>query len=508
MYDTFANDNIDGEDQFLLEAVLALSALHVTDSEIDADSQFKTANTVVRHYRRLEQASSREYSNRPTITTIRANLVLGLCELLTMAGSKAWLHIGLAIRFAQTLRMRSERNRRLSLYQREIRRRTSWACITLDRIFAYSTFRTQTIALNSVELYLPCSEAAFVFGRENPGPRIEDLGRELQDNSGSLALAYLVKTLLFWSPIAQSLVEHYRRLLSGKHGAEAWERYWQSEAAMTGWLNSLPSGMKWSENNLRAHKSLRQSCHYVSMHMLIQHAMFIVHHEFLVYTEDQITLPDILSVPIATTTGSTVNEQSLSSTEACVDGAMQIVNTLRTIERVTKELPPNLFAGTAVSTSASVLLWVCYYTWASTWSRAEAKANSIRLLDDFYRSRRAGQGLPRVAPPDKTTLQNERIEPDSDAGSPIHLRDGGGFPDVDTIPKETYYKVRMIIGLILEQPDICRSILQMRDDEPLTEQLGQDPVSWQADFDFSWMEDTDLMAEHSILTDYVTYLDI
>ena len=45
------------------------------------------------------------------VVTIQANLVLGLCELLTMATSKAWLHIGLAIRMAQTLRMRRENNR-------------------------------------------------------------------------------------------------------------------------------------------------------------------------------------------------------------------------------------------------------------------------------------------------------------------------------------------------------------------------------------------------------------
>ncbi|KAF5539474.1 transcription factor [Fusarium mexicanum] len=446
------------------------------DSDVEADSQFKNAKAVMRHYRHLAQASSRDYSNRPTIPTIRANLALGLCELLTMAGSKAWLHIGLAIRFAQTLRMRSEHNRRLSPYQREIRRRTFWACITLDRVVAYSTFRTQTIRLDLVELHLPYSEAAFVFGRDAPGPRIEELGRELQDNSDSLVLAYLVKTVLFWSPIAQSFVEHGRRLLSGKNGAEAWERYWQSEAAIT--------------------------------------------------------------IPITTASGSAFNEQSLTSTQACVDGAMQIVNMLRTIERVTKELPPNLFAGTAISTSASVLLWVRYCSpgvvfppgfriqepdmarqdanyllavldsWAGTWPRARAWANSIRLLDEFYRSRRGGRGLPRAAPPDETMLQNERSEPDSGSGSPIHLWDGDGLPDVSTIPREAYYKVRMITGLILEQPEICRSILQMRDDEPSTEQSELDPVSWQADFDFSWMEDTDIMAEHSVLTDYAMYLDI
>lgn len=152
--------------------------------------------------------------NATKVTTIHANLVLGLAELLIMAGSMAWLHIGLAIRLAQTLRMKREHNARYSPRQREIRRRTFWACLTMDRLVAYCTFRAQSLDLSLIDLHLPCSEADFAFGHETPGPPRKDLWtREPIKGRESLVLAYFVESLAMWSPLAQIYIDRGRRLI-------------------------------------------------------------------------------------------------------------------------------------------------------------------------------------------------------------------------------------------------------------------------------------------------------
>lgn len=129
-----------------------------------------------------------------------------------MATSKAWLHIVLAIRMAQTLRMRNEHNRRHIPRQREIQRRTFWACVILDRLVAYCTFRTQTIDLALIRLHLPCSKTAFAFGHDSPGPRVGDLVGGTSAGSETMTLSYFLKTFLLWSPIAEAYVDGGRRL--------------------------------------------------------------------------------------------------------------------------------------------------------------------------------------------------------------------------------------------------------------------------------------------------------
>ncbi len=447
-----------------------------------------------------------------------------------MATSKAWLHIGLAIRMAQTLRMRREYNRRLVPRQREVRRRTFWACVILDCLVAYCTHRTQTIDLSLVQLHLPCSEVAFAFGHETPGPTVSELGGGTLDMAPEkMSLAYFVKTFLLWSPVARLYVDGGRGgIQSGRPQPAIDSR--EYEATVSAWRDSLPDEMQWSERNLRAHQSLGQISHFVSMHLLIQHANFLSHHEHLPHTEEIYPLqtPDVNTLPVA----SPPNQSDTATITICLHGASQVVAMLRLVDSVTAGLchtQLGVCAGIPMVTAASVLLWAHHCSraatlsvrlsddeilqarddvdylvlildaWATTWRLARAWANCIRLLDEFYMSRyRRGTRRLKNGGPAATTVTTDS---ESVPVSPTPLRDGDGYPDVTMIPNETYYKVRLITGLILEQPELCKKFLQISTDQTLSEREPEESVDlWGVDVeDFSWMNDPDLVMAASSL---------
>lgn len=441
-----------------------------------------------------------------------------------MATSKAWLHIGLAIRMAQTLRMRREYNRRLVPRHREVRRRTFWACVILDRLVAYCTFRTQTIELQLVDLHLPCSEVAFAFGHEAPGPTLQELGTAPGDiGAEKMSLAYFVKTFLLWSPVARIYVDGGRRVEHSDRRRPALSSL-EYEATVSTWRDTLPAEMQWSERNLRAHQSLGQASHFISMHLLIQHASFLSHHEHLPHAEDLGLLSTAQSNRDATTIS------------FCLEGASKVVTMLRLIDSITAGLchtQLGVCAGIPMVTAASVLLWAHHCSqsamlsatlsegqvaqakddvdylvfildsWAKTWGLARAWANCIRLLDEFYQSRyRRGNQPLKLGNPASTTA---RTETESLPVSPTPLRDGDGFPDLTMIPNDTYYKVRLITGLILEQPELCKKFLQGSAELPLGEHEPEDQVDlWGIDMEeFAWMNDPDVaMAASTLWNDF------
>lgn len=66
------------------------------------------------------------------------------------------------------------------------------------------------------------------------------------------------------------------------------------------------------------------------------------------------------------------------------------------------------------------------------------------------------------------------------------------------IPKDTYYKVRLITGLVLEQPELCKKFLQASGELPLGTTEDNTDV-WEVDLDFSWVNDPDFIMAASTL---------
>lgn len=128
------------------------------------------------------------------IERLQALLMLALFDWSNCQGAKAWISLGVALRYAQLLGLQYEdelddQPRALSLkvkseaaqivpesgswettgksdtfVEREVRRRIFWSCFIMDRYLSSGKYRPQMVQVQDVRIQLPSSERAFLFG--------------------------------------------------------------------------------------------------------------------------------------------------------------------------------------------------------------------------------------------------------------------------------------------------------------------------------------------------------
>ena len=72
-----------------------------------------------------------------SVNTIQAYLMLAIRELMIWSNIKAYIYAGTALRMAQALYLNVEAHQHYSPRQKEIRRRTFWACFVVDRLIIF-----------------------------------------------------------------------------------------------------------------------------------------------------------------------------------------------------------------------------------------------------------------------------------------------------------------------------------------------------------------------------------
>lgn len=488
---TFQKGLHEERNRFLLHSIVSLSALYITDAEAVAKSnaKFESAGALSNHYALKARLESQRSSDQPTILSIQANLCLGLRELIAWTDCKAWMYIGLAVRMAQAMRMRMEYNHRYCPRQREVRRRTFWACVILDRYVAYTTFRTQSIETALVTLHLPCTDVAFAFGHDKPGPAVEVIGKEA---SGFDILPFFVKTLILWSDISAHYVNRGRRWTEVPPH-DPLSSYWKLESAMKEWCGALSAELQWSPENLQAHRSLGQDIGYIEMHILIQHSRFMVYQEYLPQIEEPSSLEEGQNTPKADRAGIPFAHAEPSVLVICLEGAHKIKEMLQTIHT---EFPghvkprPSIIQGMAIVTAASVFLWAQYASektvphdvlnidlhdsresfeylvrileaWGVRWKIARSWCNSLKLLEILYRTVYANDTNSDMIIDETENDDIENNEEQQPGAWLYRLREGDGLPDITTIPHGLYYKMRIITGLAAENSEMCKRLLRL-----------------------------------------------
>ncbi|ERS99604.1 hypothetical protein HMPREF1624_02964 [Sporothrix schenckii ATCC 58251] len=509
-------------------------------------------------------------SDQPQVITIQMNLCLSLRELLVASSMRAWLYCGLAIRQAQALRMRMEYNQRHDLQQQEIRRRTFWACIIMDRLVALCTFRTQTIDPGLVTIHLPASDVAFAFGHHSYGPRLDELGASpgYKTSSGSLIAlpdgqplnlrSYWIKTTVLWGYILSDYVDYGRRNftlppLEGPYGDHS--------RAIQNWCATLPVEMRWSEANLRAHRSLGQAALFAEMHILLAHARFLVQHEYLPQIHEPATAThhrpsaDIPLVPGYDRAGIAFTHVDDLVIQVCVDGAFEVVDLMRVVQA--NNVQCTIGMGVALVTACSVLLWVVDCSRQATrgvpfdhidhtraeqsisyllsvldsgfprhWRLSKTWASSIRLLNRFYQAHYHSVTQSETAVESSgdidTDIAADRREDDGGEQRSTMLQIGDGLPDISMIPDGLYYKARLITGLSMEMPDLLyRKFLRQQMQPPretrtetaatsedaatVAETITEMPSTDDSTADF-WPLDLDVMLEVDFA--FLTSLDV
>ena len=267
----------------LILAVCAVSARFSTHPKLNTTPAFlrgeewasEARDIVIRRY------------EWPNITILTCLLILGLHEFGTCQGGRSWSLGGQAIRMAFALQLHRDldydplkRNgtAELSFTDREIRRRTMWACFLMDRFNSSGTDRPTFIKEESIKIQLPIREKFFQL--DMPGPTENLKGEVLHPvspGSGQLSdakenmgvAAYMIRSIALWGRII------------GYHNQGGNDQdphpMWHPESHYTGlikqaeaFISTLPESLKYTPENLHTHETETLANQFLFLHISIQ----------------------------------------------------------------------------------------------------------------------------------------------------------------------------------------------------------------------------------------------
>ncbi|KAL7626232.1 hypothetical protein AAE478_003002 [Parahypoxylon ruwenzoriense] len=223
----------------------------------------------------------------PNITILTCLLLLGLHEFGTCHGGRSWSLGGQAIRMAFALQLhkdleydptRVNPTKQLSFIDREIRRRTMWACFLMDRFNSSGTDRPMFVKEETVKIQLPIKEKLFQL--DMPGPTEDLQGQtphpvpldegqlsDAKDNMG--VAAYMVRTIALWGRIINFLNQGGKDLDELPMWAEESE-YARLLKQAEDFAENLPDGLKYSAENLHLHQTEGMANQFLFLHISIQ----------------------------------------------------------------------------------------------------------------------------------------------------------------------------------------------------------------------------------------------
>jgi hypothetical protein len=202
-------------------AVCAIAARFSTHPDIGGEPAFLRGDSWATPARAIVE--KRHYE--PNITILTVMLILGLHTYGTCQGGLSWSFSGQAMRMAYALQLhreldhdplgrRKDKASELSSTDREIRRRTMWACFLMDRFSASGTERPSFGNEDYLHIQLPIKESHFQL--EIPGPT-ENLSGEvpnpitpghgqISDAKANMGIAaYVIRAVVLWGRIVKYL---------------------------------------------------------------------------------------------------------------------------------------------------------------------------------------------------------------------------------------------------------------------------------------------------------------
>lgn len=230
-----------------------------------------------------------------SVERVQAFLMLGLYEWSQVqpktGGLGAWMYVGVAIRMAQALGLgfgdkldpksrRTQRNSigsasRASLPQpelmisKEIKRRTMFSCLILDRLLSCGKERVSTIRSEDLQIQLPCNEWAFDLSKDVKtgflkGTADDEGPRDIEDDS---VLSRFVRLVDLWGEISNFSFAG-GRLVEEHPPWDPRNTFFQLREKLQAFYSDLPSTFTLSTSNYHRHENHQASSVYVSLHML------------------------------------------------------------------------------------------------------------------------------------------------------------------------------------------------------------------------------------------------
>ncbi|KAL1973727.1 hypothetical protein VTN31DRAFT_5287 [Thermomyces dupontii] len=271
----------------LILAICAVSARFSTHPDINSEPAFLRGE----EWARPASAIALRRHDEPNITILTVFLLLGLHEFGTCHGGRSWSFGGQALRMAYALQLHRELDRehpgqsgKLSCTDREIRRRTMWACFLMDRYNSSGSQRPPIGNERFIRIQLPIKESHFLM--EIPGPT-EDLDGDVpnpvpegqglvsnpKENMG--VSAYIIRAIVVWGHIVDYLNLGGKK----KDPYPLWSPssgYFRLTKEINDFTSSLPSDLVFSYDNLQNHAAERIANQFIFLHIIInQNILFL-----------------------------------------------------------------------------------------------------------------------------------------------------------------------------------------------------------------------------------------
>jgi Fungal specific transcription factor domain len=231
----------------------------------------------------------------PNITILTCLLLLAQHEFGTCYGRRSWALGGMAIRMAYTLQLHKDldydpliRTEKvpLSFIDREVRRRTMWACFLMDRFTSSGTNRPMFVKEETIKAQLPIKEQFFQLDIEGPTedlkgsvphPASADSGQLSNAKENMGVAAYTIRAISLWGRIVIYLFQSDREV--DEHAI------WDPKAKFTelakeadDFLDTLPDSLKYTTENLRTHDTEGLSTQYLFLHLAAQQNILFLNH--------------------------------------------------------------------------------------------------------------------------------------------------------------------------------------------------------------------------------------
>jgi hypothetical protein len=276
----------------LILAVCAVSARFSTHPQLNSEPPFLRGE----NWANPAAAIALSRHDSPNITILTAFLLLGLHEFGTCHGGRSWSFGGQALRMAYALQLHSELDHdpllnqsngggsQLSFTDREIRRRTMWACFMMDRYNSSGSQRPPIGNEKFIQIQLPIKEPHFQM--EIPGPTEdldgnvpnpvpEDVGQlsNAKDNMG--VSAYIIRAIVLWGRIVDYLnlggkKKDVHPLWSPDSG------YTRLKRQIEEFSTSLPNHLAFTYENLQIHAADRIANQFLFLHIIIHQNMLFL----------------------------------------------------------------------------------------------------------------------------------------------------------------------------------------------------------------------------------------
>ncbi|KAL1910181.1 hypothetical protein Sste5344_004093 [Sporothrix stenoceras] len=471
---------------FLALVIVCLCSRYLSTKEAEElfGPSLSSGWQVCRRFTPAAKALARSTMDDPSVLHIQANLVLAVSELLNNEGSSHWMYAGTAIRMAQVMRLNQDYHQQHSLPEQEIRRRTFWACFSVDKLLAFLLTKPGTLALGNVAVALPSTDAALAYGEATRGLTLGSSFEGAMPSQIGL-LPYFLKTLTLWSNIVDRRVCH-SRFVTKTLPTDPAGRFYQSHQALHDWDSQLPAGLQWTpENRANHHTALNQGRTFVAMHFLIRSAFCVAHEAYLPQLDGSSVLVNAVDAA-----GWSLLHREPSLLAQCVTSALAVGVMLAEVEAEKggdgdddgdTDMLQSVWVASALLSVSNTLLWLQYahdpdyaddqtvdkarhywsmvtrrmQSWAKSWKAARQWLKGLHGMQALYRAAYLGEVEDEEAATGDVSSGDE-IDGDSETPS-FRPRAGDGYPPLTAIPN-LYASLRFLASDTSAEPKRLQSV--------------------------------------------------